>query len=206
MKVVYNVGNEKHEAENVSTTIDQTFIVLTDQDKSLIDYKLLGWKNGDIIVRKYVSRAEPNYFVFRNFGTTAEHGRVNVGTHIRFTKDRLFFGGHTKINPSDYEKADLQKKNDIIMMLRDHGYCWDGVRLTIVKRARYGNNFYFVSDKCTVETYKEEYDEISNEKWELGNYFLIEEECKAAATAISYIFSSNKMSLILNWNNETSNS
>lgn len=64
MKVVYNVGNEKHEAENVSTTIDQTFIVLTDQDKSLIDYKSLGWKNGDIIVRKYVSRAEPNYFVF----------------------------------------------------------------------------------------------------------------------------------------------
>lgn len=90
-------------------------------------------------------------------------------------------------------------------MLRDYGYCWDGVRLTIVKRVRYDHNFYLVSDKCTVETYKEEYDEISNEKWELGNYFLTEEECKAAATAISYIFSSNKMSLILNWNNETSN-
>lgn len=42
MKVVYNVGNEKHEAKNVSTTIDQTSIVLTDQDKSLIDYKSLG--------------------------------------------------------------------------------------------------------------------------------------------------------------------
>lgn len=206
MKVVYNVGNEKHEAENVSTTIDQTSIVLTDQDKSLIDLESLGWKNGDIIVRKYVSRAEPNYFVFRNFGTTTEHGRVNVGTHIRFTKDRLFFGGYTEINLSDYEKADLQKKNDIIMMLRDYGYCWDGVRLTIVKRARYGHSFYFVSDKCTVETYKEEYDEISNEKWELGNYFLTEEECKTAAIAISYIFSSNKMSLILNWNSETSNS
>ena len=206
MKVVYNVGDEKYEAENVSTTIDQTSIVLTDQDKSLIDYKSLGWKNGDIIVRKNVSRAEPNYFVFRNFGTVAEHGYVNVGTHIRFTKDRLFFGGYTEINPSDYEKADLQKKNDIIMMLRDYGYCWDGVRLTVIKRARYGHNFYFVSDKCTVETYKEEYDEISNEKWELGNYFLTEEECKAAATAISYIFSGNKMSLILNWNNETSNS
>lgn len=70
MKVVYNVGNEKHEAENVSTTIDQTSIVLTNQDKSLIDLESLGWKDGDIIVRKYVSRAEPNYFVFRNFGTT----------------------------------------------------------------------------------------------------------------------------------------
>lgn len=206
MKVVYNVGNEKHEAENVSTTIDQTSIVLTNQDKSLIDLESLGWKNGDIIVRKNVSRAEPNYFVFRNFGNITEHNRVNVGTHIRFIKDRLFFGGYTEINPSDYEKADLQKKNDIIMMLRDYGYCWDGVRLTIVKRARYGHNFYFVSDKCTVETYKEEYDEISNEKWELGNYFLTEEECKAATTAISYIFSSNKMSLILNWNSETSNS
>lgn len=91
------------------------------------------------------------------------------------------------------------------MMLRDYGYCWDGVRLTIVKRTRYGHNFYFVSDKGTVEAYKEKYDEISNEKWELGNYFLTEEECKAAATAISYIFPSNKMSLILNWNNETSN-
>ena len=206
MKVVYNVGNEKHEAENVSMTINQTSIVVTNQDKSLIDLESLGWKNGDIIVRKNVSRAEPNYFVFRNFGTITEHNRVNVGTHIRFIKDRLFFGGYTEINPSDYEKADLQKKNDVIMMLRDYGYCWDGVRLTIVKRARYGHNFYFVSDKGTVETYKEEYDEISNEKWELGNYFLTEEECKAAATAISYIFSSNKMSLILNWNSETSNS
>lgn len=206
MKVIYNVGNEKHEAENVSTTINQVPKVVANQDKSPIDFKSLGWKNGDVIVRKYVSRAEPNYFVFRNFGTAAEHNRVNVATHIRFIKDRLFFGGYTEINPSDYEKADLQKKNDIIMMLRDYGYCWDGVRLTIIKRARYGHNFYFVSDKCTVETYKEEYDEISNKKWELGNYFLTEEECKAAATAISYIFSSNKMSLILNWNNETSNS
>ena len=198
MKVVYNVGNEKHEAKNVSTTINQTSAVLIDLDS-------LGWKNGDIIVRKYVSRAEPNYFVFRNFGTVAEHGHVSVATHIRFTKDRLFFGGYTEINPSDYEKADLQKKNDIIMMLRDYGYCWDGVRLIVIKRARYGHNFYFVSDKCTVETYKEEYDEISNEKWELGNYFLTEEECKAEATAISHSFSSNKMLLIRNWNSETSN-
>lgn len=164
MKVVYNVGNEKHEAENVSTTINQTSIVLTDQDKSLIDYKSLGWENGDIIVRRYVSRAEPNYFVFRNFGTTTEHGHVNVATHIRFTKDRLFFGGYTEINPSDYEKVDLQKKDSIIKTLRDYGYCWDEERLTIVKRARYGHNFYFVSDKGTVEAYKEEYDEISNEK------------------------------------------
>lgn len=202
MKVVYNVGNEKHEAENVSTTINQTPKIIIDQDKSLIDYKSLGWKNGDIIVGKYVSGAEPNYFVFRNFGTAAEHGLVNIGTHIRFTKDRLFFGGYTEINPSDYEKADLQKKNDIIMMLRDYGYCWDEKRLTIIKRARYGHNFYFVSDKGTVETYKEEYDEISNEKWELGNYFLTEEECKAATTAISCVFSSNKMLLILDWNNE----
>ena len=206
MKVVYNVGNEKHEAENVSTTINQIPEITTDQDKSLIDLESLGWKDGDIIVGKYVSRAEPNYFVFRNFGNITEHNCVNVATHIRFIKDRLFFGGYTEINPSDYEKADLQKKNDIIMMLRDYGYCWDGVGLTIVKRARYGHNFYFVSDKCTIETYKEEYDEISNEKWGLGNYFLTEEECKAAAIAISYIFSSNKMSLILNWNNETSNS
>ena len=206
MKVVYNVGNEKHEAENVSTTINQVPEIVTDQDKSLIDLESLGWKNGDIIVRKYVSRAEPNYFVFRNFGNITEHNRVNVATHIRFIKDRLFFGGYTEINPSDYEKADLQKKNDIIMMLRDYGYCWDGVRLTVIKRARYGHNFYFVSDKGTIETYKEEYDEISNEKWELGNYFLTEEECKAAATAISYIFSSNKMLLILDWNSETSNS
>ena len=205
MKVVYNVGNEKHEAENVSTTINQVPKVVTNQDKSLIDLESFDWENGDIIVRKNVFRAEPNYFVFRNFGNITEHNRVNVATHIRFIKDRLFFGGYTEINPSDYEKADLQKKNDIIMMLRDYGYCWDGVRLTIVKRARYGRNFYFVSDKGTVEAYKEEYDEISNEKWELGNYFLAEEECEAAATAISYIFSSNKMSLILNWNSETSN-
>lgn len=89
MKVVYNVGNEKHEAKNASITINQVPEIVTDQDKSLIDYKSLGWKNGDIIVRKYVSRAEPNYFVFRNFGTTTEHDRVNVGTHIRFTKDRF---------------------------------------------------------------------------------------------------------------------
>lgn len=206
MKAIYNIGNEKHEAENVSTTIDQTSTVVIDQDKSLIDYKSLGWKNGDIIVRKCVSRAEPNYFVFRNFGTIAEHDRVNVGTHIRFIKDRLFFGGYTEINPFDYEKADFQKKNDILMMLRDYGYCWNEERLTIIKRARYGHNFYFVSDKGTVETYKEEYDEISNEKWELGNYFLTEEKCKETATAISCVFSSNKMLLILDWNSETPNS
>lgn len=206
MKVIYNVEGKKHEAENVSMTINQAPEIVNDQDKSSVDLESLGWKNGDIIVRKNVSRAEPNYFVFRNFGTIAEHGCINVATHIRFIKDRLFFGGYVEINPADYEKVDLQKKNDIIMMLRDYGYCWDEERLTIVKRARYGRNFYFVSDKCTVETYKEEYDEISNEKWELGNYFLTEEECKTAATAISYIFSSNKMSLILNWKNETSNS
>lgn len=206
MKVIYNVEGKKHEAENVSMTINQVPEIVNDQDKSSVDLESLGWKNGDIIVRKNVSRTEPNYFVFRNFGNITEHNRINMATHIRFIKDRLFFGGYTEINPSDYEKADLQKENDIIMMLRDYGYCWDGVRLTIVKRARYGRNFYFVSDKGTVETYKEKYDEISNEKWELGNYFLTEEECKAAATAISYIFSSNKMSLILNWNNETSNS
>ena len=206
MKVVYNVEGKKHEAENVSTTINQTSTVLIDQNKSPIDYKPLGWKNGDIIVRKYVSKAEPNYFVFRNFGTTTDHGCVNVGTHVRFIKDRYFFGGYTEIDPSDYEKADLQKKDSIIKILRDYGYCWDKERLTTVKRARYGHNFYFVSDKGTVEAHQEEYDEISNEKWELGNYFLTEEECKAAATAISYIFSSNKMSLILNWNSETSNS
>ena len=206
MKVIYSIGNESYELENASITTNQTSTVVIDQDKSLIDYKSLGWNNGDIIVRKYVSRAEPNYFVFRNFGTIADHGRVNVGTHIRFIKDQHFFGGYTEINPSDYEKVDLQKKNDILMMLRDYGYCWDKERLTIVKRARYGHNFYFVSDKGTVETYKEEYDEISNEKWELGNYFLTEEKCKETATAISCTFSSNKMLLILDWNSETSDS
>ena len=206
MKVIYSIGNESYELENASITTNQTSTVVIDQDKSLIDYKSLGWKNGDIIVRKYVSRAEPNYFVFRNFGTIAEHGRVNVGTHIRFIKDRLFFGGYVEINPFDYGKADFQKKNDILMMLRDYGYCWDEERLTIIKRARYGRNFYFVSNKGTVETYKEEYDEISNEKWELGNYFLTEEKCKETATAISCVFSSNKMLLILDWNSETSDS
>lgn len=40
MKVVYNVGNEKHEAENVSITIGQTPKIIIDQDKSLIDYSL----------------------------------------------------------------------------------------------------------------------------------------------------------------------
>lgn len=206
MKVIYNVGNEEYELENFSTTIDQVPKVVIDQGKCLISFKSFGWKNGDIIIRKNVSRIEPNYFVFRNFGVLAGHGYVKVGMHVRFVKDQLSFGGYTEINQFDYEKADFQKKNDILMMLRDYGYCWDKERSTIIKRARYGHNFYFVSDKCTVETYKEEYDEISNEKWELGNYFLTEEECKKAATAISYIFSSNKMSLILNWNSETSNS
>ena len=42
MKVVYNVGDEKYETENVSTTIDQTPQIIIDQDKSLIDYKSLG--------------------------------------------------------------------------------------------------------------------------------------------------------------------
>lgn len=198
MKVVYNVNGKEHEAKNVSTTINQVPEIVTDQDKPSIDYKSLGWKNGDIIARRYVSRTEPNYFIFRNFGTITDHGCVNVRTHIRFIKDRYLFDGYTEINPLDYEKVDLQKKDSIIKILRGYGYCWDEERLTIVKRARYGRNFYFVSGKGTVEAHQEEYDEISNEKWELGNYFLTEEECKAAATAISYIFSSNKMSLILN--------
>ena len=206
MKVVYIIGNEEYELENASMTINQVPKIVINQDKSLVSFLSLGWENGDIIVRKDVSRIEPNYFVFRNFGTATDHGSVNIGTHIRFVKDRLLLGGHVEINPFDYEKADLQKKNDIIMMLRDYGYCWDKERLTIIKRARYGHNFYFVSDKGTVETYKEEYDEISNEKWELGNYFLTEEKCKETATAISCVFSSNKMLLILDWNSETSNS
>ena len=134
-----------------------------------------------------------------NFGMLAEHGRVNVGMHIRFVEDQLLLGGYVKINPFDYEKVDFQKKIDILMILRDYGYCWDKERLTIIKRAKYGYNFYFISDKGTVEAYKEEYDEISNEKWMLGNYFLTEEECEAAVTEISYIFSRNKMSLIKNW-------
>ena len=99
MKVVYNVEGKKHEAENVSITINQVPEIVTDRDKSLIDLESLGWKNGDIIVRKNVSRIEPNYFVFRNFGTIADHSCVNVGTHIRFIKDRYFFGGYTEINP-----------------------------------------------------------------------------------------------------------
>ena len=70
MKVIYNVGNKKYELENISTTIDQTSKVTIDRDKSsLINFKSLGWKDGDIIVRKDVSRIEPNYFIFRDFGT-----------------------------------------------------------------------------------------------------------------------------------------
>lgn len=199
MKVIYNIGNEEYELENFSMTITQVSKVVINQDKCLINFKSLGWKDGDIIVRKDVSRIEPNYFVFRNFGTIAEHGYVKVGMHVRFIKDQLLFGGYTEINPSDYEKADLQKKNDILMMLRDYGYCWDKERSIIIKRAKYGHNFYFISDKGTIETYKEEYDEISNEKWELGNYFLTKEKCEIAATEISYIYSRNKMSLIKNW-------
>lgn len=205
MKVIYNVGNEKHETENVSITAKQ-ISKINDQDKSLSELKSLGWKNGDIIVRKNVSRSEPNYFIFRNFGATAEHNYVNVAMHVRFIKDRLSFGGYTKINPNDYEKVNLQKKNDILMMLRDYGYCWNENRLTIIQRARYGHNFYFISDNGSIETYKEEYDEISDEKWKSGNYFLTKEKCETAATAISYIFSGNKMSLIRDWKNETSDS
>lgn len=206
MKVIYNVGNEKQELGNVSATINQTSKVLINQDKSLVDIKSLGWKNGDIIVRKNVSRVEPNYFVFRNFGIITEHGRVKVGTHIRFIKDRSFLGGYTEINPFDYEIADLRQQNNIIMILRNNGYCWDKERLTIIKRAKYRHNFYFVSDKGTVETYREEYDEISNEKWMLGNYFLTEKGCKIISRKISHIFNENKMSLIQNWKSETSNS
>lgn len=206
MKVIYIIGNEEYELENFSMTMTQVPKVVINQDKSLVSFLSLGWENGDIIVRKNVSRIEPNYFVFRNFGLLADHGHVNVGTHIRFVEDRLLLGGRVEINPFDYEKADFQKKIDILMMLRDYGYCWDTERLTIVKRARYGYNFYFISDKGTVEEYKEEYDEISNEKWESGNYFLTKEECEIATAKISHVFSNNKMSLIRNWNSETSNS
>lgn len=206
MKVIYNVGNEKYELENISTTIDQDSKVVIDQDESLIDHKSSGWKDGDIIVRKDVSRIEPNYFIFKDFGTSTEYGRVNVEMYIRFTKDRLYLGGSTKIYPSDYEKAELQKKTDILMMLRNDGYCWNKERSIIEKRAKYGCNFYSVSNNGSIITYVEEYDEISNEKWESGNYFLTEKAAKTISEKISYIFNRNKESLIINWENETSNS
>lgn len=200
MKVIYNIGNEKYELENISTTIDQTSKVTIDQDKSsLVDFKSPGWKDGDIIVRKDVSRIEPNYFIFRDFGTSVDHDRVDVKMYIRFTKDQFILGGSADINPSDYETADLQKQNDILMSLRDYGYCWNEKKSVIEKRAKYGHNFYSVSNNRSVETYVEEYDEISNERWMSGNYFLTEKGCKIVCDKISYIFDRNKESLIVNW-------
>lgn len=199
MKVIYNVGNEKYELENISTTIDQSPKVTIDQDKpSLVDSKPPRWKNGDIIVRKDVSRTEPNYFIFKDFDTSTDHDLVNVEMYIRFTKDRLFTGGSVIINLSDYEKANLQKQDDILMILRDYGYCWNEKESIIEKRAKYGHNFYSVSNNRSVETYVEEYDEISNERWMSGNYFLTEKSCKIMCEKISYIFDRNKESLIIN--------
>lgn len=207
MKVIYNVGNEKYELENISTTIDQDSKVIIDQDKSsLVNFKSPGWKDGDIIVRKDVSRIEPNYFIFRDFGTSVEHDRVNVEMYIRFTKDQFFLGGSADINPLDYETADLQKQNDILMSLRDYGYCWNKERSIIEKRAKYGHNFYSMSNNGSIITYVEEYDEISDEKWESGNYFLTEKACKIISEKISYIFDRNKESLAIDWKNEISNS
>lgn len=207
MKVIYNIGNKKYELENISTTIDQTFKTTIDQNKSsLVDSKPPGWKNGDIIVRKDVSRTEPNYFIFKNFDTSTDHDLVNVEMYIRFAKDRLFTGGSVIINLSDYEKADLQKQDDILMSLRDWGYCWNEKESIIEKRAKYGHNFYSVSNNRSVVTYVEEYDEISNERWMSGNYFLTEKSCKIMCEKISYIFDRNKEPLIVNWKNETSNS
>lgn len=179
MKVIYNIGNEKYELENISTTIDQTSKVTIYQDKPpFVKFKSPGWKDGDIIVRKDVSRTEPNYFIFKNFGIATEHNRVNVEMHVRFVKDRLFLGGSVEINPADYEKAEFQKQNDILMSLRDYGYCWNKERSIIEKRAKYGHNFYSISNNGSVITYVEEYDEISDEKWMSGNYFLTEKACK----------------------------
>lgn len=200
MKVIYNIGNKKYELENISTTIDQTFKTTIDQNKSsLINFKSPEWKDGDIIVRKDVSRIEPNYFIFRDFGTLVDHDRVNVEMYIRFTKDQFFLRGSADINPFDYETADLQKQNDILMSLRDCGYCWNEKKSVIEKRAKYGHNFYSVSNNRSVETYVEEYDEISNERWMSGNYFLTEKGCKIICDKISYIFDRNKESLIVNW-------
>ena len=69
----------------------------------------------------------------------------------------------------------------------------------IEKRAKYGHNFYSVSNNRSVETYVEEYDEISNERWMSGNYFLTEKGCKIVCDKISYIFDRNKEPLIVNW-------
>lgn len=206
MKVIYNVGNEKYELENISTTIDQTSKTTVSQDKSLINSKSPVWKNGDVIVRKDVSKTEPNYFIFRGFGVVAEHDRVSVEMYIRFTKDQFFLGGSIKINPLDYEKADLQKQNDILMISRDYGYCWNEKKSVIEKRAKYGHNFYSMSNNGSIITYVEEYDEISDENWMSGNYFLTEKACKIISEKISYIFDRNKESLAINWKNEISNS
>lgn len=206
MKVIYNVGNEKYELENISTTINQNSKTLITQDKSLVDFKSLGWGDGDVIIKKDVSKTELDYFIFRDFGTVTEENHINVETHIRFTKDQLFLGGSVEINPFDYEKAELKKKIDILMMLRDNGYCWNKERSTIIKRAKYGHNFYSMSNNGSVITYVEEYDEISDEKWESGNYFLTEKACKTISEKISYIFDRNKESLIIDWKNEISNS
>lgn len=199
MKVIYNVGNEKYELENISTTIDHISKTTVSQDKSLINSKSPVWKNGDVIVRKDVSKTEPNYFIFRGFVTVAEHDCVNTEMYIRFAKDRLLLGGSVKINPLDYEKADLQKQNDILMNLRDNGFCWNEKESVIEKRAKYGHNFYSMSNNGLIVTYVEEYDEISDEKWESGNYFLTEKGCKIISEKISYIFDRNKEALIYNW-------
>lgn len=204
MKVIYDTGKERCELKNCSITISPANQIHIEQKESIIDVDLLqslDWKCGDVIIRKEVSRIEPNYFIFWNFGTISEHGNVNVGTHIRFIKDRLFLGGYAEINPLDYEKADLQKKNDILVILRDNGYGWNKERSAIVRRAKYGYDFYFISDNGLIESHKEEYDATSNEKWSVGNYFLTEEECKSALDEIAYVFERNKI-LLTHWKSE----
>ena len=87
------------------------------------------------------------------------------------------------------------------MILRYNGYSWNKERSAIVRRAKYGYNFYFISDNGSIEAYNEEYDATSNEKWSVGNYFLTEEECKAALDEISYVFERNKI-LLTHWKSE----
>ena len=63
-----------------------------------------------------------------------------------------------------------------------------------------------MSNNGSIITYVEEYDEISDENWMSGNYFLTEKACKIISEKISYIFYRNKESLAINWKNEISNS
>ena len=172
MEIKLNAGDKIQVPENCKATIEDNVIIIEEKQNE--------FKEGDVLRSIY----DGTMIIFKAFGKTGEMSSY-------YDNDRLNINERWLV--TSFRHATEEEKQRLFDALKEEGLRWNAETKTMEKirrRAEKGRHYLFIGRNGEIFDEEENVALFDDENYNLGNYYLLEEQAQAEedAKAVKAIF------------------